>query len=82
MGGKSKKVAMRTVITYLCLGLESWTMAIAWQEHVQDVCERLGVAGRAEVECHSNGLVTELVPHLDSASNNHFLLSTSTTFFI
>ena len=30
-------------------------MAIAWQEHDQDVYERLGVAGRAEVEAsHGN----------------------------
>jgi len=58
MGGKSKKVRTRTVITYLCLGLESWTMAIAWQEHVQDVCERLGVAGRAEAEVEASRRVT------------------------
>lgn len=50
MGGKSKKVRTQTVITYLCLGFDSWTMAIAWQELDQDVCERLGVAGRADVE--------------------------------
>lgn len=53
MGGKFKKVRTQTVITYLCLGFVSWTMAIAWQEHDQDVCERLGVAGRADVEAVS-----------------------------
>jgi hypothetical protein len=41
MGVKSKKVTykvrLQTVITYLCLALDSWTMAIAWQEHDQDV---------------------------------------------
>lgn len=53
MGGKFKKVRTQTVITYLCLGFVSWTMAIAWQEHDQGVYERLGVAGRADVEAVS-----------------------------
>ena len=35
--------------------IDSWIMAIVWQEHDQDVYERLGVAGRAEVEAsHGN----------------------------
>ena len=55
MGGEFEKVRIQTVITYLCLGFDSWTMAIAWQEHDKDVYEGLGVAGRAEVEAsHSN----------------------------
>jgi hypothetical protein len=55
MGGEFEKVRIQAVITYLCLGFDSWTMAIAWQEHDQDICERLGVAGRAEVEAsHGN----------------------------
>ena len=36
-------------------------MAIAWQEHDQDVYERLGVAGRAEVEAsHGNAPAARL----------------------
>jgi hypothetical protein len=36
-------------------------MAIAWQEHDQDVYERLGVAGRAEVEAsHGNAPAASL----------------------
>jgi len=55
------KVRTQTVITYLCLGFDSWTMAIAWQEHDQGVYERLGVAGRAEVEAsHGNAPAARL----------------------
>jgi hypothetical protein len=61
MGGEFEKVRIQTVITYLCLGFDSWTMAIAWQEHDQDICERLGVAGRAEV-----GRLTATLPALGS----------------
>jgi hypothetical protein len=46
MGVKSKKVnykvRLQTVITYLCLGLDSWAITIAWQELDQGCLQEVG----------------------------------------